>query len=89
MNKIEKQILDNKKQYAEIKGYQLNPDQKIVDIIIAGLTRNKKEKGYEYCPCRPLEGDLGKDRKKICPCFWHKAEIKKDGFCHCRLFYKK
>jgi hypothetical protein len=28
------------------------------------------------------------DAKKICPCFWHKDEIKKDGHCFCNLYVK-
>ena len=88
MNKLKEKILNSKKEYAKTKGYRLNPDKKVLGIIIQGLDRNKGERGYEYCPCRPLENDSEKDRKKICPCFWHEAEIKKDGYCHCHLFYK-
>ena len=89
MDKLEKEILENKKKYADTKGYKLNLDKQILHLVIKGLAKNKKEKNYEYCPCRPLENNQEKDRKKICPCFWHENEIKKDGHCHCRLFYKK
>lgn len=89
MDKLYLKILSEKKKYAKKNNFQLNPDKKILNFVIAGLVKNKKEKGAEYCPCRPLEGNPEKDKKKICPCFWHKKEIEKQGFCHCRLFYKK
>lgn len=89
MDKNEKEILKNKEEYAKKKGYKLNPNKKIRDVVIDGLAKNKAGKGVEYCPCRPLEGNPQEDKKKICPCVWHEDEIKKEGFCHCRLFYKK
>ena len=69
--------------YAKENGYELG---EVADKIIEGLKRCNG-----YCPCkyaiwkktRPDELD-----KIICPCEEHKAEIEKDGFCHCRLFKK-
>jgi len=28
------------------------------------------------------------DKKKICPCVWHKDEIREMGHCHCMLFMR-
>ena len=75
--------------YAEQAGFRLNPDDKITDMIITGLLKNEKEHGARYCPCRPLEGNNEEDIKKICPCFWHRDEIKEDGHCKCMLFVRK
>jgi ferredoxin-thioredoxin reductase catalytic subunit len=89
MNMLKQKILNEKIKYAKKFGYKLNPDKKILNFVISGLVQNKSRKRKEYCPCRPLENDPGKDIKKVCPCFWHRQEIKKDGHCHCRLFYKR
>ena len=74
--------------YASSQGYKLNPDDKIVSAILKGLIRNKEEKGFRYCPCRPLSGDVNEDSKIVCPCIYHKDEIAKDGHCHCNLFVR-
>ena len=77
------------KKYAEENGFKLNPNEKIVDGIIAGLKRNEEKYGERYCPCRRVTGDKETDKKIICPCVYHKEEIEKDGRCHCNLFVKK
>ena len=51
--------------------------------------KNTKEKGFAYCPCKPLTSDSEANKKIICPCSTHKEEIEKDGHCHCYLFFKK
>ena len=84
-----KQILEQKIKYAKFAGYDLNHDKKDLDFIIKGLYANLKKYGVQYCPCRIISGNKKEDLKKICPCFWHKEEIKKDGYCHCHLFFKK
>jgi len=76
------------KKYAKENGFKLNPNEKIVDSIIAGLKRNEEKYGERYCPCRKITGDKEIDKKIICPCVYHKEEIEKDGHCHCRLFVK-
>ena len=74
--------------YAKKNGFKLNPDEKTVERVIDGLLRNKEKYGEEYCPCRRVSGDKEEDTKKICPCFWHKDEIEKDGHCFCQLYFK-
>jgi ferredoxin-thioredoxin reductase catalytic subunit len=74
------------RRYAESQGFQLNPDEKIVDFVIHGLLRNEGKLGYRYCPCRAITGDREQDRKCICPCAYHKDELKQMGRCLCRLF---
>jgi len=90
--KLEKEISlarDFAKKYADNAGYMLNPDEKIREMVLEGLARNKIKYGYRYCPCRRLEGSYDVDKYKICPCKWHKEEIERDGHCHCTLFFKK
>jgi ferredoxin-thioredoxin reductase catalytic chain len=87
MDKI--RFTEAKKRYAENQGFALNPDEKVVDMVIDGLIQNLEKNGAAYCPCRPLSGDKQEDKKNICPCVYHKYEIAKDGKCHCWLFVKK
>lgn len=85
--KIE-QLMKEYDEYAKKNGFQLNPDKKAVERIIDGLLKNEAKHGAKYCPCRRVSGDKAEDEKKICPCIWHKDEIKKDGHCLCRLYFK-
>ncbi len=75
-------------EYAEDSGFNLNPDEKTVERVINGLFENEKKHGKKYCPCRRVTGDPAEDEKKICPCYWHKDEVSKDGHCFCKLFVK-
>ncbi len=87
----EKYIKKNRKEledYAKSQGFKLNPNEKIVDFVIKGLQKNKKEKGEFYCPCRIVSGNKEEDMKIICPCVFHLAEIKEQGHCKCNLFVK-
>lgn len=86
--KLKKLILEQSKKYARKEGLRINSDEKIVDRIIDLLAKNEINYGFRYCPCRRISGNLEEDRLKICPCFWHKKEIEKDGHCHCGLFVK-
>ena len=84
-----KKFTEAKRRYAESQGFILNPDEKIVDMIIDGLLENLEKYGCAYCPCRAISGDKEEDRKNICPCVYHKDEIARDSRCHCFLFMKK
>lgn len=83
------QLKELMRRYAESQGFQLNPDEKIVDFVIQGLLRNEKKFGRRYCPCRAITGDPQQDKKIICPCIFHKDEIKQMAHCHCGLFVAK
>lgn len=76
------------KKYCDLTGFRLNPDTKIVEIVIEGLAKNRLLKGKRYCPCRVFTGNPQEDKDKICPCKWHKEEIERDSHCHCMLFFK-
>lgn len=81
-------LMQKYSEYARTNGFQLNPDKKAVERIINGLLANDAKYGFKYCPCRRISGDKREDAKKICPCFWHKDEIKKGGRCLCNLYVK-
>jgi len=86
----DKKIEELKKEiekYAEENGFRLNPNKQILIALIKGLLANEKKYGKRYCPCRRITGDQAKNKDKICPCKWHKEEIKNMGHCHCMLFY--
>lgn len=83
---MKEELIKKFQKHAEENGIRLNPDEKIVERIIKGLQENEKKYGKQYCPCRRVSGDAEEDKKKICPCIWHKEEIKKDGRCFCGLF---
>jgi len=83
-----KEIIEDYKKYAEKSGFKLNPNQAIVENLVKGLLKNEEKYGVRYCPCRRITGNLKEDQPKICPCKWHKEEIKKNGRCYCGLFEK-
>lgn len=88
-NLLEQEFIKICEDYAVKNGFRLNPDKKIVSVIIGGLLENEKKRGFRYCPCRRLSGEAAEDKLKICPCYWHQEEIKKNGRCHCGLFVGK
>ena len=84
----EEKLKKSAEEYADSTGIKLNPNKKIVDGIIKGLLKNKKEKGELYCPCRIPSGNKEKDKEIICPCVFHRGEIELQKHCHCNLFVK-
>lgn len=89
MTKEEKELIEQSRVYAAKEGIKLNPNEKVVLGIIRGLLRNKKFKGEIYCPCRMVTGNKEEDKKIICPCIYHKQEIRDMNHCKCTLFFGK
>ena len=89
LNDEEKRIYFARKKYLEENGYYFNPDTRVVVGIVKGLYKNLVRYGAEYCPCRPVTGDIIEDTKNICPCVYHFEELRRDGICKCRLFVTK
>ena len=81
-----KKILEDSKLHAGKNGFKLNPDKNIVNLLVEGIAENEKNLGIRLCSCRIFAGDTKED--SICPCKWHKEEIKTKGRCHCGLFIK-
>ena len=82
------ELIEKSREYAESKGYKLNPNEAIVKGIVKGLLTRKENFGEIYCPCRKMAGNKEEDKKIICPCIYHEEEIAKDGHCFCNLFVK-
>jgi ferredoxin-thioredoxin reductase catalytic subunit len=85
----EKLMLRSIRRYARASGYMIQPNKKILNVLIKGLLNNIKKYGHKYCPCRKVAGNPIEDKKIICPCIFHKDEIKADGYCKCMLYYRK
>jgi len=88
MEQEKKDFIEKSKKHASENGFNLNPDEKVVERITNGIFMNKEKHGEEYCPCRRVTGNKEEDAQKICPCVWHKDEVQKDGHCFCKLFVK-
>ena len=88
LDKKAKQLIKEYERYAKEIGFKLNPNKKIVEGVIKGLFEDEKNYGKKYCPCRRVTGNKEEDKKIICPCIYHKQEIKTQGHCHCQLFVK-
>lgn len=72
----------------EKKGYVFNPNQDWVEQVVLLMTNSFEETGKYLCPCKQhFPPDIDKD--ETCPCPNLDVEISKDGYCHCRLFFKK
>ena len=84
MDEKVKKLIKEYKQHAEKNGFRLNPSKKIVENLIKALIKNEEKFGKKYCPCRKIQRD-----EIVCPCVYHKEEIKKQGHCHCFLFISK
>jgi ferredoxin-thioredoxin reductase catalytic subunit len=59
------------------EGWQLNPNDKVVNGILKMVERNNGE-----CPCHN-PGETAEDR--MCPC----KEYRENDTCHCSLYLKK
>ena len=74
--------------YAKENGFNLNPNKEIVQRLMRGLLENEKKHGQRYCPCRRVTGNKEMDAKSVCPCYYHRDEIEKNGHCLCGLFVR-
>jgi ferredoxin-thioredoxin reductase catalytic chain len=87
-NGVEDRILAWAREYAQSRGWRLNPDDRQLKAVIRGLARNTLRHGEKYCPCRIRSGDPGVDKDIICPCIYHEDEVTGDGHCHCNFFFE-
>ena len=72
--------------YAESRGYHLNPDVDFTKEIIRGLLVNQKRYGYWACPCRIADGKRDEDKDIICPCDYRDPDLEEFGTCYCALY---
>ena len=87
--KAEKHMLRSVRRYSRASGFMIQPNKKILTVLLRGLLKNIEKYGFRYCPCRKPTKNTEKNKKIICPCAYHKDEIKQDGYCKCLLYYKK
>ncbi len=85
-DRIEARLRRMVERWPQVSGCHLNPDAAVVESIIQVLVRSTLRYGYPYCPCRDVSGDPEQDRAIMCPCQYHREEIRKDGHCRCVLF---
>jgi ferredoxin-thioredoxin reductase catalytic subunit len=74
------------KKDGESYGYLLNPDVQFCKDLVKGLIINENRYGYQSCPCRLSEGDIGKDQDIICPCDYRDPDLNDYGACYCGLY---
>lgn len=55
-----------------MKGFRINPDKKLVSVIMEGLERKDG-----HCPCR-----INVDDTTLCPC----DEFVNEKICRCKLY---
>ncbi|TFF88347.1 MAG: ferredoxin:thioredoxin reductase [Promethearchaeota archaeon] len=77
------------KKVADTNDWILNKDEQTLQDLIDGLVDNKKNLGYQSCPCRFACGKRELDRDLICPCEYAPADVKEYGTCYCNLYMRK
>ena len=75
-------------QVAEKNNWILNGENRTLEDLVDGLTDNKKNLGYQSCPCRLASGKRDLDRDLICPCDYSFDDVKEFGACYCNLFLR-
>jgi ferredoxin-thioredoxin reductase catalytic subunit len=73
---------------AKDKSYRLNHNDDRVKKVIGLMTINYLGHKKYYCPCKQSE-PLDEIKDVFCPCPALDAEVKKDGHCFCKLFFKR
>lgn len=73
---------------AERRGWELNKDEEIVDLIVDGLYENYKKWGKLGCPCMIFRNQEMVTKDKCCPCFQSRNDVENKGTCHCMLYCK-
>ena len=77
------------KKVAETNNWILNKDKTTFDDLIDGLVDNKKNLGYQSCPCRLACGKRELDRDLICPCDYAQKDVPEHGACYCNLYMRQ
>jgi ferredoxin-thioredoxin reductase catalytic subunit len=73
-------------QVAEKNKWIVNREDSTLKELIEGLVDNKKNMGYQSCPCRLASGKRDLDRDLICPCDYATLDIKEYYACYCNLY---
>ena len=74
------------RQYAVDNGYSVSEEN--LPGILEGLAARKERYGEYYCPCRAVAVGKSAYLESIkCPCAFVHADIRREGHCHCLLFF--
>ena len=76
-------------QVSEKNNWILNMDSNTFNNLIDGLVDNKRNLGYQSCPCRLASGNRDLDRDLICPCDYASQDVKEYGACYCNLYMRE
>ena len=87
--KTKEGMLEYCNKVCDTNNWILNKDQETLNNLIDGLVENKKNLGYQSCPCRLASSNRELDRDLICPCDYAKFDIKDYGACYCNLYLRK
>ncbi len=74
---------------ADEMGIILNPNEARVQRVIGKMTHHLINMGENVCPCKQTTPHPSPGEEILCPCEDLAEEIRRDGKCHCRLFYSK
>jgi len=89
---MDMETLEGMKEYVKMvsqKNYWiLNKDPVAYNDLLDGLVDNKKNYGYQSCPCRLASGNRELDRDLICPCDYAPDDVKEFGACYCNLYLR-
>ena len=75
-------------QVSKKNNWILNMDSNTFNDLIDGLLDNKRNLGYQSCPCRLASGKRELDRDLICPCDYAPLDVKEYGACYCNLYMR-
>ncbi len=78
--------LEEFREYAKEKGFEINPNEEKAKEIVKKLNENKDKYGYCFCPSKEISGTYEQDKGAICPCENHEEELYTQGHCTCELF---
>ncbi|MFX1572109.1 MAG: ferredoxin-thioredoxin reductase catalytic domain-containing protein [Promethearchaeota archaeon] len=76
-------------QVSKTNNWLLNMDSNTFNDLIDGLVDNKRNLGYQSCPCRLASGIRELDRDLICPCEYAHPDVKEYGACYCNLYMRE
>ncbi len=81
------ETLARAQKFAIKSGLSLNGDQERIQKVIGLMTMNLQSAGNYFCPCKQTH-PLDASKDVLCPCSEIYDEIKSDGCCFCKLFFK-
>jgi ferredoxin-thioredoxin reductase catalytic subunit len=72
---------------AQRRQVRFNTNWARVKKVVGLMTKNWLGQGYYACPCKQQNDPPIRGVDVACPCAELGKELRRDGHCHCRLFY--